>query len=90
MHSSRIHCIQKLLPRNRSRKAEPDGGRPQWIACADIAACFYQCGIEARLSEYFCLSPVTANEALSFGLARFPDGGVLQPGGDVVHIALAR
>ena len=39
-----------------------------FIASADIKACFYQCGISPELSRWFCLPPVTREEAILLGL----------------------
>ena len=45
----------------------PPGSR-LYSASADIEACFYQCGIDPELSQFFCLPSLTGQEALSVGL----------------------
>jgi len=51
---------------------ETEEGELLYTATADIQACFYQCGIDEALSEFFCMPSISRAEARSVGL----DAGV--------------
>jgi hypothetical protein len=68
---------------------ETEADQPTYLASADIKACFYQCGIDEALSEWFCLPSVSGVEARVLGICAYEDGVPLPAGAAPVHLALA-
>jgi hypothetical protein len=60
-----------------------------FIASGDIKACFYQCGIDEALSEWFCLPTVSGDEARAIGINAYDDGTPLPAGAAAVSLSMA-
>jgi hypothetical protein len=60
-----------------------------YLASGDIKACFYQCGIDEDLSEWFCLPSVSGDEARAVGVSTYDDGAPLPAGAAAVNLSMA-